>query len=360
MRSQKVSTTLKVIFLAIDALLILAIAAAGYFCMTQWNGSDGTAVMNNQQEIEALDARIADVELQIDQMREAVATIPTEDYAQKKAQLQTQMEELSADIQLLAIQQDEIQTEIDDLNDPERMKLKIEEVRTEYGVAVRQLEDMILAGESDYRICYLTFDDGPSYQTPDFLDKLKELEAYGTFFTIGCSIQDERNLDLRDAYLRREAREGHSIANHTYTHEYYGSLYKSVDNFMTAVEQQDELVYKVTGLHTDIVRFPAGSYYTVHRTGSINALLEAGYQWMDWIGNAFDSGDNNYSSAMIAKQVIKQSRKDKITVILMHDWNVRTLGALDTIIPTLREENYLFLPLFKESVMNGNCIPKWG
>ena len=51
----------------------------------------GTAVMNNQQEIEALDARIADVELQIDQMREAVATIPTEDYAQEKAQLHPQM-----------------------------------------------------------------------------------------------------------------------------------------------------------------------------------------------------------------------------------------------------------------------------
>ena len=360
MRSQKVSTTLKVIFLAIDAFLILAIAAVGYFYVTQLNGSDGTALKNTQQEMEALDARIADVELQINQQREAAATIPTEDYSQEKEQLQLQMEELSADIHLLAARQDEIRTEIDDLNDPERMKLKIEEVRTEYGVAVRQLEDMILAGESDYRICYLTFDDGPSYHTPKFLDKLKELEAYGTFFTIGCSIPDERNLDLRDEYLRREAREGHSIANHTYTHAYYGALYKSVDNFMSAVEQQDELVYRVTGLHTDIVRFPAGSQYTRYRTGSIEALLEAGYQWMDWVGNAFDSGDNNYTSATIAKQVIKQSREDKVTVILMHDWNLQTLGALDTIIPTLREENYLFLPLFKESVMNGNSTPRWG
>ena len=78
------------------------------------------------------------------------------------------------------------------------------------------------------------------------------------------------------------------------------------------------------------------------------------------VGNAFDAGDNNYTSATIARQVIKQSREDEITVILMHDWNLQTLGALDTIISTLREENYLFLPLFKESVMNGNCIPRWG
>ena len=360
MRSQKVSTTLKVIFLAIDALLILAIVAAGYFCVTQLKGSNSMELKNTRQELEDLDARIADVELQIDRQRESLAAVPTEDHSQEKAQLQIQVEELAADIQLLTARQDEIRTEIDDLNDPERMKRKIEEVRTEYGVTVRQLEDMILAGESNYRICYLTFDDGPSYHTPKFLDKLKALEAYGTFFTIGCSIPDERNLDLRDEYLRREAREGHSIANHTYTHAYYGSLYKSVDNFMAAVEQQDELVYRVTGLHTDIVRFPSGSHYTRYRTGSIEALLEAGYQWMDWVGNAFDAGDNNYSSATIAKQVIKQSREDKITVILMHDWNLKTLGALDTIIPTLRKENYLFLPLFKESVMNGNSTPRWG
>lgn len=360
MRSQKVSTTLKVIFLAIDALLILAIVAAGYFCVTQLKGSNSMELKNTRQELEDLDARIAEVELQIDRQRESLAAVPTEDHSQEKAQLQIQVEELAADIQLLTARQDEIRTEIDDLNDPERMKLKIEEVRTEYGVTVRQLEDMILAGESNYRICYLTFDDGPSYHTPKFLDKLKALEAYGTFFTIGCSIPDERNLDLRDEYLRREAREGHSIANHTYTHAYYGALYKSVDNFMSAVEQQDELVYRVTGLHTDIVRFPSGSHYTRYRTGSIEALLAAGYQWMDWVGNAFDAGDNNYSSATIAKQVIKQSREDKITVILMHDWNLKTLGALDTIIPTLRKENYLFLPLFKESVMNGNSTPRWG
>ena len=36
-----------------------------------------------------------------------------------------------------------------------------------------------------------------------------------------------------------------------------------------------------------------------------------------------------------------------------------TLDSLDSVITTLQKENYLFLPLFKESVMNGNCIPKW-
>lgn len=363
MRSRKDSTTLKVIFLAIDLLLILAIAMVGYFCVNQYLKDAETP--GDLQNLEAVDRRIAEVEKQISSQQEMLATMPTEDSTAQKQPLRQQIDTLreqadalSEEMDTLALQRDETQQMLTDLNDPEQMKVKIEELRTEYGTAVRQLEDMILAGESDYRICYLTFDDGPSYQTPKFLDKLKELDAYGTFFTIGCSLNS--NLDLRDAYLRREAREGHSIANHTYTHAYYGPLYKSVDSFMEAVNDQDELVYNVTGFHTDIVRFPSGSHYTRYREGSIQALLDAGYQWMDWVGNAFDAGDNNYTGSTIARAVVRQSRKDKITVILMHDWNVNTLKALDTIIPTLREENYLFLPLFKESVMNGNCVPKWG
>ena len=43
----------------------------------------------------------------------------------------------------------------------------------------------------------------------------------------------------------------------------------------------------------------------------------------------------------------------------MHDWKQNTLDSLDSIITTLRNDNYLFLPLFKESSMNGNCVPKW-
>lgn len=359
MRSRKVSTTLKVIFLAIDVLLVLAVAAAGYFCVTQLQESRVDS-LDYEKEIAELDAQIAAVDAQIAQQRESIASTPTEDHTQEKQMLRSQAEQYAAEIQALTVQRDDAQLWLSDLNDPERMKLRIEEIRTQYGTAVRQLEDLILAGESDYRICYLTFDDGPSYQTGDFLDKLKELEAYGTFFTIGCSIQDQRNIHLRDEYLRREAREGHTIANHTYTHAYYGPLYKSVDSFMDAVRKQDELVYEITGLYTDIVRFPSGSHYTRYRDKSIEALLNEGYQWMDWVGNAFDAGDNNYSSATIARAVIKQSREDKVTVILMHDWNVRTLAALDTIIPTLRKENYLFLPLFEESVMNGNSTPRWG
>lgn len=358
MRSKKVSKKLKAILLVIDLLLLAAVAAAGFFCYRMVEEEKSEPKLDYAYESAMLDQRDKNLDRAIEEQEALLAEdLTSEAHLQEKHLIEDQMDQLRQEISDLTAQKEAQVQVLNDLQDPERMKELIEQVRTEYGQTVRQLEDMINAGESDYRICYLTFDDGPTYYTPDFLDRLKELDAYGTFFTIGNSMQGATT--ARNSYLRRTAREGHTIANHTYSHAHNGSLYKSSANFIAAVEQQDELVYKVTGLHTDIVRFPCGSYYGNYRSANLKGLEERGYEWMDWIGNAFDSGSKNRSSSWISSTVINQVRQDKITVVLMHDWNKNTLGALRSIVNTLRDENYLFLPLFKESCMNGNCVPKF-
>lgn len=358
MRSRKDSTKLKVILVLVDLLLILAIAAVGFLCWYLMEAAENAPQLDYEYEMALLSQQEEKLDDAMKAQQELLeADMTSEAYLQESQAIQlemTQVKEEMADINTRLAENKQV---LVDIQDPERMKEKIEEVRVEYGQTIRQLEDMINAGESDYRICYLTFDDGPSYLTPKFLDKLKKHDAYATFFTIGVSMKGANT--LRNSYLKREAMEGHTIANHTYTHAFSGSLYKSTANFMDAVRRQDELVYKVTGMHTNIVRCPAGSYYNPYRKSSLKALAEEGYEWMDWIGNAFDSGDNNYSAAKTASIVINQVRHDKITVVLMHDWKQNTLDSLDSIITTLKKDNYLFLPLFKESSMNGNCVPKW-
>jgi len=344
--------------LVIDLLLLAAVVAAGMYCVRLVMEEKTEPKLDYAYESAMLDQRDKKLDQQIqDQLALLAADLTSEAHLQEKQLIEDQMEQVRTEMADITAQRDAQAQLLSDLQDPERMKEMIAEVRTEYGQTVRQLEDMINAGESDYRICYLTFDDGPTYYTPDFLDRLQELDVYATFFTIGNSMQGATG--MRNSYLRREAREGHTIANHTYSHAHNGSLYKSTANFIAAVEQQTELVYKVTGLRTDIVRFPCGSYYGNYRSANLKALDERGYEWMDWIGNAFDSGSRNRSSSWISSTVINQVRQDKITVVLMHDWNKNTLGALRSIVNTLRDENYLFLPLFKESCMNGNCVPKF-
>lgn len=358
MRSRKDSTKLKVILLVIDLLLLAAVVAAGMFCVRMVIEEKDEPKLDYAYESAMLEQRDQNLDKKIQEQKELLAAdLTSEAHLQEKQIIENQMAQVRAEMADITAQKDVQVQKLADLQDPERMKELIEQLRTEYGQNVRQLEDMINAGETDYRICYLTFDDGPTYMTPEFLDKLEELDVYATFFTIGNSMKGAAT--LRNSYLRREAREGHSIANHTYTHAHNGSLYKSSANFLAAVEQQDALVYEVTGIHTDIVRFPCGSYYGNYRSANLKGLEERGYEWMDWIGNAFDSGSKTHSSGWIASTVIDQVRHDKITVVLMHDWNKNTLGALKTIVNTLRKDNYLFLPLFKESSMNGNCVPKF-
>lgn len=354
---------LRAIFLVIDLLLVAVVLVLGAICFHWYSQLESISGLDYEQTMRSLDSREQQIRQDINAMQGEIQRRSEESAAayeialEKLTASQAVYDAAAAERDAAQAELDSLQTKIDACAD---MEQKIADLRVEYGTTVRQLEDMILAGESDYRICYLTFDDGPTYHTNDFLDELERLDVYATFFTIGIGVESWNYSSIRDVCLRREALAGHSIANHTYTHGFATGLYSSVESFMDAVEKQDEVVYNATGLHTDIVRFPAGSYYTRYRKASIEALNEAGYQFIDWLGNSFDSGGYGYSSAYTANVVIGQARQEKVYVVLMHDLNRNTLGALDQIVTTLKAENYLFLPLFKESAtMGDNTYPKW-
>src|SRR5919107_1671993 len=63
------------------------------------------------------------------------------------------------------------------------------------------------------RTVYLTFDDGPSGTwTPRYLDVLKKYNARATFFSTG------QNVKAHPRIVARIHREGHLLANHTWSH----------------------------------------------------------------------------------------------------------------------------------------------
>lgn len=356
------SNKLKAIWQKVNlALLVVAILSATFCCITVYGlfaNPDPEELRaqceKTQAEIPVLQTRIEEQTAVVEQAeQDAQALLITT--SENKASVQREVDTVTEE-------RDSLQALVDAHKNSEevfeQMRQNIADIRVEYGTAVRELEDKILAGESKYRICYLTFDDGPSYYTTRFLDKIDELDIYVTFFTIGKQLPQSQYA-LRDSCLRREALSGHSICNHTYTHAINSGLYNSKASFMDAVQKQEDTVYAATGIKTDIVRFPAGSYYCPHRKSVIAELTEKGYGWIDWSANAFDSGTNVKTSAYIRNTVVWQVRQEKISVVLMHDWRLETLGALDYIVNTLKAENYLFLPLFKESSTVGTVYPKW-
>ena len=103
-------------------------------------------------------------------------------------------------------------------------------------------------GADGKKVVYLTFDDGPSETvTPKILDILKTENVKATFFVLGNSIdssEESKNI------LKREVSEGHSIGNHTYSHNYsylYPNRIINVENFMDDIEKANKSIKAVLG-----------------------------------------------------------------------------------------------------------------
>ena len=66
------------------------------------------------------------------------------------------------------------------------------------------------------KIIALTFDDGPSSHTARLLDTLARYDVKASFFVVKTSYIN---------IIKRTASEGHTVAIHSYTHD-YASIYK--------------------------------------------------------------------------------------------------------------------------------------
>ena len=273
----------------------------------------------------------------------------------------TQNQQLTAEHDRLTAEKEEKTAKLSELETSiagiDTLPEDIVTLRTQYGEKIRELEDMVNAGTTDVKICYLTFDDGPTNITHSFLDKLDELGINATFFTIGANTSQNQ-----EENLRREMMAGHTIANHTFSHAYNTGVYSSLEELMKQVQLQDDKVFEATGFHTDIFRFPSGSYYCPFRDDAIKALQEAGFGWIDWSANAYDAGVNagTKTPAEISGNMVYECKTLKICVMLCHDWNSSTLAALDTAVPKLQEAGYVFLPLLPQSSTLGNTESNFG
>ena len=105
------------------------------------------------------------------------------------------------------------------------------------------------------RVVYLTFDDGPGPYTAQLLDVLARYGVKATFFVTAL------NSDYEDM-IGRAYNEGHSIAVHTYSHD-YRKIYASEEAFFEDFNAMEDVIYRQTGQYTKLCRFPGGSSNTV-------------------------------------------------------------------------------------------------
>lgn len=240
----------------------------------------------------------------------------------------------------------------DELNKIKNIDNEIENVRNDYYKSLKTFEDKVSNKELDYKIAYLTFDDGPYYLTHKYLEVLEKYDVRATFFTIGLDKDrcfDDRSKSCKDLYAK-EAHYGHTMANHTYSHLIFNGLYSSTDSFIKQVQKQEKLIKDRTGVTTNIVRFPGGIGSSGSlRKGITKRLMELGYGWVDWSASNGDGGWVGDKDTALKN--LKSTIDEDIEVILFHDYSYATLAALPDAIEYLRDNKYVLLPLFYESKM---------
>lgn len=196
--------------------------------------------------------------------------------------------------------------------------------------------------DTDAKICYLTFDDGPTKEvTPKVLDVLKEYDVKATFFMLG------KMIDANPDIAKRVASEGHLLSNHSYYHN-YEDLYATADSFIAEIEKTQQAIENITGEESfKLMRFPGGSHnagsYASAKQEYKNVLREKGYYYVDW--NCLN-GDAE-AALRSAEQLISRTKETAIgrnIVVLMHDAAAKTTtpDALGSIIEYLRGQGYQF------------------
>lgn len=198
------------------------------------------------------------------------------------------------------------------------------------------------------KVVYLTFDDGPGPHTARLLDILDKYNVKATFFVT--------NQFPSYQYMIGEThRRGHTIALHTYSHDY--GIYRSEDAYYNDLAAINDVVVAQTGVTPTIVRFPGGTNNTVSRkycSGIMSTLAETlsyhGYFYCDWNVSSADAGGATTAS-QVAANVIAGIQRQSVSNVLQHDIKGFSVEAVDEIIFWGLEHGYTFLPMDSTSPM---------
>ena len=196
---------------------------------------------------------------------------------------------------------------------------------------------------SQEKIAYLTFDDGPSNNTHEILDILKQYNIKATFFVLGIQVQ------VFPETTNRIYNEGHYIANHGYSHK-YSSIYQSPEQVLNEYNQCNEVVAKTINVpeyNSHVFRFPGGSVggkYADLKKQAITLLDQNNILHIDWNSLTGDSEKANPTEEYLMDNLQKTTEGKNNLVVLMHDAQAKhiTVETLPKVIEYLQQQGYTF------------------
>ena len=175
----------------------------------------------------------------------------------------------------------------------------------------------------------MTFDDGPSATlTPKLLDLLAAHHIKATFFVIGENVAEHPDI------VARAAREGHEIANHSWSHPNLAKM--SDEGVRRQLWQTDEAIKSATGTRPTLLRPPYGSI-TEREKRWIHD--EFGYQIVLWDVDPYDW--KRPGPTVVRNRILQETRPGSI--VLSHDIHPGTIEAMPSTLDALQAKGFKFV-----------------
>lgn len=231
-------------------------------------------------------------------------------------------------------------------SEKEELNRKISDLNRQVSLKRKQQAESAAAAlpnpspESGGKTIYLTFDDGPSPNTPRIIYILNSYGIKATFFVKNTSY---------NGYMKDIVDNGNVIALHSYTHD-YKRIYSSDEAFYQDLQDISDLVYLQTGVRSNIMRFPGGGSNTVSKkyspgimTRLTQGVADRGYIYYDWNCSSGDAIKNTVPKDTIVANC-KRVPAAKNVIVLLHDTDAKstTVEALPEIIEYYQSCGYTF------------------
>ncbi len=191
--------------------------------------------------------------------------------------------------------------------------------------------------QRDQKVVAISFDAAwGNEDTQQLIDILGKYDVKATFFVVG---------DWVDKYpesVKALSEAGHAVMNHSNTHGHYPQM--SAEEVIADLNACNDKVEAVTGVRPTLVRFPYGDY----DDNSINAARSIGMEPIQWDVDSLDWKE------ILASEIIQRvtSKVQPGSIVLFHNAAIHTPEALPTIIETLLQEGYTFVPI-SEILLDG-------
>ncbi len=184
---------------------------------------------------------------------------------------------------------------------------------------------------TDEKIIALTFDDGPHRKyTAQILDVLAKHNAKATFFIVG------QNAEKNPEVVERMYKEGHELANHTFTHP----LRTNVPNLLKEIKKTNDTIHNITGFTPTLFRPVEGQY----SDAMIEAVAKEGYKVVMWSWHLDTLDWKSPGTNRIVNTVLNGVKEGNI--VLFHDGGGnrrQTVQAIEKILAELDSQGYRFV-----------------